>query len=167
MHTMHTLVEQFMPFAQKLAFIKKGKVPRFIDVDELVSAAYLGLVEAATRYDETMGVQFQTFAYPRISGAINDYLRGFGACATGGEDQDLGETIEAKKEQNDFDELVEFVAQDLDENAAGMLKLYFEEDLPMKEVGSRYGISESRVSQIFSGYKKSIRQKWSFEELAA
>lgn len=165
MHTTQELVEQFMPFAKKLAYKKKRMVPRFIDVEELLSAAYLGLVEAASRFNEEKGVQFQTFAYPRIWGAINDHLRGFGACAFGDEEQDLGEMIEAKKEADNFDEVLEFVAKDLDENAAGMLKLYFEEDLPMKEVGSKFGVSESRISQIFSSYKKSIREKWTFEEL--
>lgn len=172
MATMQTLVEQFMPLANKLASKKKKTLPKFIDFEELQSAAYLGLVEAASRYDDTMGVTFQTFAYQRIWGAIIDHLRQFGlqplSLDTCDEDGNtLGEMIEAREERNDFDETLEVVTKDLGDNAHGMLKLYFEEDLPMKEVGMRFGVSESRVSQIFSSYKKSIRQSWSESELRA
>jgi RNA polymerase sigma factor for flagellar operon FliA len=43
--------------------------------DDLFAAGTLGLVEAAHRYDESRGVKFTTYAYPRIRGAVVDYLR--------------------------------------------------------------------------------------------
>lgn len=46
-----------------------------IDLDELIQEASLGLLAAAQRFDPQRGIQFATFAYPRIQGAINDYLR--------------------------------------------------------------------------------------------
>src|SRR4051812_1699576 len=70
-----SLVEQYIPLANKLACRRKKDLPRFVDIEELKSAAYLGLVEAASRYDPKVGVIFSTFAYPRIFGAIQDYLR--------------------------------------------------------------------------------------------
>lgn len=43
--------------------------------DEFVSAAYLGLVEAASRFDFTAGTSFRSFAFLRIRGAIIDSIR--------------------------------------------------------------------------------------------
>lgn len=43
--------------------------------DEFVSAGYLGLVEAADRYDESAGVTFKNFAFLRIRGAVIDSIR--------------------------------------------------------------------------------------------
>lgn len=50
-------------------------LPVGVDVENLESAGTLGLVEAAQGFDPTRGVQFKTFAYPRIRGAILDELR--------------------------------------------------------------------------------------------
>jgi RNA polymerase sigma factor FliA len=43
---------------------------------ELHQAGRVGLVEAALRFDPTLGNRFITFAWPRISGAMYTYVRG-------------------------------------------------------------------------------------------
>ena len=43
--------------------------------DEFVAAGYLGLVEAAERFDAASGHEFKKFAYYRIRGAIIDSIR--------------------------------------------------------------------------------------------
>ncbi len=43
--------------------------------DEFVSAGYLGLVEAASRYNPSTGGDFKTYAYFRIRGAVIDSIR--------------------------------------------------------------------------------------------
>ena len=45
------------------------------DLDELVSAGTIGLMEALEGFDPTRGLAFSTFAVPRIRGAILDELR--------------------------------------------------------------------------------------------
>ncbi|HHL39403.1 MAG TPA: FliA/WhiG family RNA polymerase sigma factor [Deltaproteobacteria bacterium] len=50
-------------------------LPPHIDVDDLVSAGTIGLLEAIERFDESRGVQFKTYASIRIRGAIMDELR--------------------------------------------------------------------------------------------
>jgi RNA polymerase sigma factor (sigma-70 family) len=50
------------------------RVPQ-VDVDDLVSAGTIGLIEAVDRYDAELGVPFASFAYRRIKGAIIDELR--------------------------------------------------------------------------------------------
>jgi RNA polymerase sigma factor for flagellar operon FliA len=45
------------------------------ELDELVSAGSLGLVQAVDSFDRTRGLSFSTYAVPRIRGAILDELR--------------------------------------------------------------------------------------------
>ncbi|WP_437227782.1 sigma-70 family RNA polymerase sigma factor [Planctomicrobium sp. SH661] len=52
-----------------------GGLPGFVDVENLESAGILGLVEAAAQFDPSRGVEFITFAYHRIRGAMLDELR--------------------------------------------------------------------------------------------
>ena len=126
-----TLIERFIPLANKLAFEKKKKLPRNIEFEELQSAAYLGLVEAASRFDSTLGIAFTTFAWPRINGAINDYLRSLGfkrlVSLDDSNDQEgsLKDTIEVFFEENKLDGIFELISRPLEKQAKDMLKLYF------------------------------------------
>ena len=52
-----------------------ARVPPGVDVDNLESAGLLGLVEAATRFDPSRGVDFKAFAALRVRGAIIDEAR--------------------------------------------------------------------------------------------
>lgn len=45
------------------------------DLDELISAGALGLIQAVDSFDHSRGLSFSTFAVPRIRGAILDELR--------------------------------------------------------------------------------------------
>ena len=46
-----------------------------VELDELVSAGTLGLIEALANFDASRGLAFTTFAAPRIRGAMLDELR--------------------------------------------------------------------------------------------
>lgn len=50
-------------------------LPPGVDTENLESAGVLGLVEAANNFDPARNVQFNTFAYLRVRGAIIDELR--------------------------------------------------------------------------------------------
>lgn len=50
-------------------------LPRHIELDDLISAGMVGLVEAFNRFDATRHVQFKSYAQFRIRGAILDWLR--------------------------------------------------------------------------------------------
>lgn len=45
-----------------------------VEVDDLVSAGTIGLIEAVDRYDAKLGVPFASFAYLRIKGAMIDEM---------------------------------------------------------------------------------------------
>jgi RNA polymerase sigma factor for flagellar operon FliA len=52
-----------------------AQLPPGVDVDNLVSAGTLGLVEAANKFDPERGVKFESFAAWRVRGAMLDELR--------------------------------------------------------------------------------------------
>ncbi|MCL2625542.1 MAG: sigma-70 family RNA polymerase sigma factor [Cystobacterineae bacterium] len=49
-----------------------------VDLDELMAYGHMGLLEAAERFDPSMGANFLTFAHYRVKGAIFDGLRKMG-----------------------------------------------------------------------------------------
>lgn len=52
------------------------RLPSQVELSELVSVGVLGLIEAANRYQPSLGVPFDAFARRRINGAMLDALRG-------------------------------------------------------------------------------------------
>jgi RNA polymerase sigma factor for flagellar operon FliA len=60
--------------ANNLAASKKRSLSH-IYYEDLQSAAFLGLVEAANKFDNSKNNCFEAFAICRIQGAIKDYLR--------------------------------------------------------------------------------------------
>lgn len=168
------LVEQYVPLANKLAFQRKLALPKFIDVEDLKSAAYLGLVEAASRFDPSLGIAFSTFAYPRVFGAIQDFLRREGLGKRGNflkshslneQEEDgacLQDMLEAKPEEN-HEELLETISFELGDQAREVIRLYFIDEYSMREVGERFGVSESRISQLIKLYKTRIRSNCDYE----
>lgn len=69
------LVEQHMPLVQRLAWHFQGRVGRFVEIEDLLQAGYLGLVDASQRYSVREGVTFSSYAAIRIRGSIIDLLR--------------------------------------------------------------------------------------------
>lgn len=53
-----------------------GRLPSYVDRDDLTSAGLAALVTAARSYDATRGVPFARYAATRIRGAVLDELRG-------------------------------------------------------------------------------------------
>lgn len=51
------------------------RVSSDVELDELISAGTMGLIEALDRFDPSRGLAFSTFAVPRVRGAILDELR--------------------------------------------------------------------------------------------
>ena len=49
--------------------------PKSVELNDLVNTGVIGLIEAFNNFDPKRGVKFETFAVPRIRGAILDELR--------------------------------------------------------------------------------------------
>lgn len=69
------LVMQYSPLVKFVAGRVGSGLPSSVDQNDLVSDGIIGLMDAVDRFDPGRGLQFQTFAVPRIRGAIIDGLR--------------------------------------------------------------------------------------------
>lgn len=69
------LVMQYAPLVKYVAGRMRTRLPDSVDQDDLVSDGVLGLMDAVERFDPGRGLTFQTFAVPRIRGAIIDGMR--------------------------------------------------------------------------------------------
>ena len=69
------LIVSYAPLVKFVAGRVGAGLPSSVDPGDLVSSGVLGLIDAIERFDPQRGVKFETFATPRIRGAIYDGLR--------------------------------------------------------------------------------------------
>jgi RNA polymerase sigma factor FliA len=69
------LVLQYAPLVKYVAGRLRARMPDSVEQDDLVSDGVLGLIDAIDRFEPSRGLSFQTFAVPRIRGAIIDGMR--------------------------------------------------------------------------------------------
>lgn len=69
------LVLQYAPLVKYVAGRLRTRMPDTVEQDDLVSDGVLGLMDAIERFEPARGLSFQTFAVPRIRGAIIDGMR--------------------------------------------------------------------------------------------
>jgi len=69
------LVVEHVGLVKVLASRLAQRVPSQVEVNELVSAGMVGLIDAAGRYRPALGVPFDAFARRRVHGAMLDSLR--------------------------------------------------------------------------------------------
>jgi len=74
--TRDALIEKYSQFVEVVVvrLVHSMRLP-LSSRDEFISAGFLGLIEAASRYDATRSPDFRAYAYLRIRGAIIDYIR--------------------------------------------------------------------------------------------
>jgi RNA polymerase sigma factor for flagellar operon FliA len=70
------IVRDFLPQIKSWAQRARWGLPGSVDMDELYSAAALGLIECLDKYDKTRNTAFATYVEYRVKGAILDALRG-------------------------------------------------------------------------------------------
>lgn len=69
------LIEHYYPLVKYVAERLSQTLPKSIELDDLISAGVLGLMDAIRRFDFERGVKFKSFSMTRIRGAILDQLR--------------------------------------------------------------------------------------------
>jgi len=69
------LITAHLPLVDYIARCVQKKIPPFIELDDLVQAGRMGLVDAVDKYDPQRNVQPKTYFAWRIRGSIMDYLR--------------------------------------------------------------------------------------------
>src|SRR6202167_3373190 len=69
------LLLEHLPIVRFLARRIHERLPQHVEIEDLVSAGVVGLMDAFSKFDPTKKVQFRSYAQFRIRGAILDSLR--------------------------------------------------------------------------------------------
>ncbi len=69
------LIIYYSPFVKYIAGRVLAGLPRHFDEEDLVSYGIIGLIDAIERFELDRNLRFETYAIPRIKGAIIDELR--------------------------------------------------------------------------------------------
>lgn len=143
------LVLQYISFSEKLAKSQFRKTPPQVQLDELISAAYMGLVDAAKKYDGKS--DFKTYASWRINGEIKDYLRGLQWDRHNVKVSAIPESydIPCEKEADNFDDVLDDVAKNhISFLAKNILRMYYGERLTITKIAEKVNLSSARISQL-------------------
>ncbi len=68
-------VKRFAPMVRRMAHHLLARLPASVELDDMIQAGMMGLMDALQRYEEAHGAQFETYAAQRIRGAMLDGLR--------------------------------------------------------------------------------------------
>src|SRR5687768_1392679 len=68
-------VEQYAYLVKRIALHMIARLPASVQLDDLMQAGMIGLLEAAQKFDGSKGASFETYAGIRIRGAIVDEMR--------------------------------------------------------------------------------------------
>src|SRR5262245_53236443 len=66
------ILSAYLPLVKNVAGRMAMGFPRSVELDDLVSTGTIGLIDAIGNFDPARGVKFETYAVPRIRGAILD-----------------------------------------------------------------------------------------------
>jgi RNA polymerase sigma factor for flagellar operon FliA len=66
---------QYAPLVRKLAHQMIARLPANVELDDMIQAGMMGLMDAVARFEQSQGVAFEVYATNRIRGAMLDELR--------------------------------------------------------------------------------------------
>jgi RNA polymerase sigma factor for flagellar operon FliA len=69
------LLSEHLPMVRFLALRIRERLPQQVEMEDLISAGIVGLMDALQKFDPTKKVQFRTYAQFRVRGAMLDSLR--------------------------------------------------------------------------------------------
>ncbi len=69
------IIHKYLHLVKYVAGRISINLPPHVEIDDLINEGILGLIDAISKYDDSRGVKFETYAITRINGAILDALR--------------------------------------------------------------------------------------------
>lgn len=69
------VIEDYAPLVKRIAQHMMMRMPASVQLDDLLQAGMIGLLEASQKYDASQGASFETYAGIRIRGSILDEMR--------------------------------------------------------------------------------------------
>jgi len=168
---------------KKIARGVKCRVPSAVDIEDLISAGYLGLVKAALKFDRSKGTTFTTYANIRIRGEIQDYLRGQSIISRRARENGMEEIklvpFEAPLDDDERvkDTLVDprpepgaafdladscnHIFENLRPRERRIFEMLYLDGLNIEQTGAIIGVSDSRIHQIKSRAIHRLRVNYS------
>ncbi len=73
--TAHELVKTHAGLVKRIAHHLKGRLPPSVQIEDLIQAGMIGLLEASKNYDDSKGASFETYSGIRIRGSMLDEIR--------------------------------------------------------------------------------------------
>jgi RNA polymerase sigma factor for flagellar operon FliA len=69
------MVARHAPLVKRIACHLVNRLPASVLLEDMIQAGMIGLLEASSKYDETQGASFETYAGIRIRGSMLDEIR--------------------------------------------------------------------------------------------
>ena len=147
-----------------------------VEYDDLVSAGYVGLLEADKNFDPKRGVKFWTYADHLVNGRMMDVVRSALGRTEGNirrhiNDEDANIEGESGKLEDAINEKIfinnvwENTKYKLSDYEYILMRLRYKEGLPLEKIGEIIGVNESRASQMFSDMEKKLIKYFSQKKI--
>ena len=130
----HDYVRQYTPLVRRIAHQMVAKLPANVELDDMIQAGMMGLMDAICRFEESQGTQFEVYASQRVRGAMLDELRANDWLPRS-----------ARKSQRDIENAIHRLEGKL-KRAPGEREIAAELGLPIEEYHSL--LHEARGSQL-------------------
>jgi RNA polymerase sigma factor for flagellar operon FliA len=182
------LIEHYAPMASRIARAMNVPIGTVAGVDDLESAALIGLIDAVDRYEPDRGVPFEGYATLRIRGAVLDEVRRVDdvgradrrrqrAAAAKGDAASVVATVsldelldrgyaggttdddlDDRYEAEDLRGRVQSALSCLPPRQREVLARYYGDALTLRQAGLRMGISEARACQLHGRAIQNLRR---------
>lgn len=176
------LVETYLPVLFHVAERLRTKLPSFVGKEELIQAGVPALIKTVERFRPARGNKFETFAAPRLRGAILDALRSTDEVPRLARQRNKAreEVVEKFRKENGRPPSAEELARTLDElKPAERDRVLAEKPIPARlstetAVGSAYGkeplslgdgLSDQRVINPLSQAEREDLKRFLIEQL--
>jgi RNA polymerase sigma factor FliA len=115
----------YLPLVKYIAGRVAIGLPRSVELDDLINAGVVGLIEAHNNFDPGKGVKFESYASMRIRGAILDELRAidWAPRSTRAKSREVERTISALQNRLGRSPAEEEIAENLDMSLEDLYKL--------------------------------------------
>jgi RNA polymerase sigma factor (sigma-70 family) len=169
-HEINELIVRHIDFSEKIARLNCKKYPA-ISFDELVSAAYMGLVIAANKYKLNRKTKFTTYAYLKINFSIRIYAKENYPSRSRVKpflheqiDRSMMESIPCKNKNSDESEIVEALTQGLNQKEKEIFLDYYLNGKRLSEIAVEKMVDKSKISRIFEDINKKLALKWEYRK---
>ena len=115
----------YLPLVKYIAGRIAIGLPKSVELDDLINAGVVGLIEAHNNFDPSKGVKFESYASMRIRGAILDELRAidWAPRSTRAKSREVERTISALENRLGRSPTEEEIAENLDMSLEELYKL--------------------------------------------